>query len=652
MNIADVVNFQGLKDHAVPDEMQAFVQDLVYRLEAYKQNLVAQLRNVSTEGATLPINADDIVDGAVNAIVTLVQETVWGTHVAGNGADHADVAANTAASHIQGTDTTLGNMIAAINMNTHLINNVVDPVVAQDAATRNYVDTLSTNHPHQDVQTTADPTFEGVHISDKKITVTIFTAAGVQAALNALGGAGEIYCPEGTYNFTDAQIVIPAAGITITGAGYGTLFDASGGQNVNALIDTNDLDYVTIQGIRFLGNGGGGDTGNFIGDGDDSDWMIVRDCYFVLGDQHGIYTSGLSVLIQGNQFYLEMDDVGIYIRGINSRVIGNYVNGKKVALHVENANNVLITNNRIIQGDTDGGLLLTNAEQCSITNNICTHGSKNVVLTSTSHYNTITGNFVGLNGSGLSVAGTYNVVSGNTFFNADNYGVKSTGNYNVIVANSFQSYQERGIWLDNSDYTIVQGNSTAGHSVTGIQEDADCTENLISGNHCRDATPYILNGSSYKDWVTQSDVGIGVTVATLPLDVKAKSGNSVIGGFCIKLTNKTGGNTIAGQLVIASTGTADAFATAGVSSDGIIGIILEAGVADGSEAWIVVSGIADVLIDAGGSTIGDRMIASATAGSADVWNVGGAVATHFLEIGHCIETRAGAGLARCVLHFN
>lgn len=46
------------------------------------------------------------------------------------------------------------------------------------------------------------------------------------------------------------------------------------------------------------------------------------------------------------------------------------------------------------------------------------------------------------------------------------------------------------------------------------------------------------------------------------------------------------------------------------------------------------------------------MISSATAGSADVWNVGGAVATHFTEIGHCIETRVGAGLARCVLHFN
>ncbi|KKM93699.1 hypothetical protein LCGC14_1205850 [marine sediment metagenome] len=120
------------------------------------------------------------------------------------------------------------------------------------------------------------------------------------------------------------------------------------------------------------------------------------------------------------------------------------------------------------------------------------------------------------------------------------------------------------------------------------------------------------------------------------------------------LTNKTGGNTVAGQLVAPYSATAvdDAFKTALADSDEVFGIILDAGVADGSEAWVIVSGIADVFMDAGGSARGDRIIASATAGSGDVWNVGGAVATHFLEIGHCIETRGGAGLARCILHFN
>ena len=148
------------------------------------------------------------------------------------------------------------------------------------------------------------------------------------------------------------------------------------------------------------------------------------------------------------------------------------------------------------------------------------------------------------------------------------------------------------------------------------------------------------------------NVGIGTTTPTQLLSVNEKSGMTAIGGIAIKLTNKTGSNTVAGQLVQTDTTTNDAFATSAANADDTIGIVVDAGIADGSEAWIVVSGIADVLMDSGGSTRGDRIIASATAGSADVWNVGGAVATHFLEIGHCIETRAGAGLARCILHFN
>ena len=163
----------------------------------------------------------------------------------------------------------------------------------------------------------------------------------------------------------------------------------------------------------------------------------------------------------------------------------------------------------------------------------------------------------------------------------------------------------------------------------------------------------ILRTDADEDVILDTrNVGIGTTTPTTKLSVNEKTGMTTIGGGCIKLTNKTGGNTVAGQLVLASTGTDDAFETAGANADNTIGIVLDAGIADGSEAWVVESGIADVLIDAGGCTHGDRMISSATAGSADVWNVGGAVATHFQEIGHCLETRVGAGLARVNIHFN
>ncbi len=157
---------------------------------------------------------------------------------------------------------------------------------------------------------------------------------------------------------------------------------------------------------------------------------------------------------------------------------------------------------------------------------------------------------------------------------------------------------------------------------------------------------------------TTGNVGIGTTSPTNSLSVKEKFSISAIGGQCIKLTNKTGSNTVKGQIVKAddkvdgSGGVDDAFITVLASDQEIIGVVLEAGVSDGSEAWVVVGAIAEVLMDTGGSARGDRIITSATAGNGDVWNVGGAVATHFQEIGHCIEDRTGAGLARCVLHFN
>lgn len=155
-------------------------------------------------------------------------------------------------------------------------------------------------------------------------------------------------------------------------------------------------------------------------------------------------------------------------------------------------------------------------------------------------------------------------------------------------------------------------------------------------------------------WSTTKSGAVGVT-RYMTLD---KDGNlelpkikmTSIGGYAILLTNKTGANSVAGEVVIASTGTADAVAQAGANSVSAIGIFLEDGIADGSEAWIVVSGIAYVKMDAGGAALGDRIITSATAGRGLVSNAP-AVAVHFQEIGHCIETTAANALGRCVLHF-
>ena len=160
------------------------------------------------------------------------------------------------------------------------------------------------------------------------------------------------------------------------------------------------------------------------------------------------------------------------------------------------------------------------------------------------------------------------------------------------------------------------------------------------------------------------NVGIDIVNPSLPLDVKAKAGISSIGGLCIKLTNKTGSNTIAGQLVQAGTATDDSFILSGVDETENIGVVLDSGIGDGSEAWIVNSGIADVAMkDNTAATRGNWVKASSEAGYADSTNAtppGGGIPEldeHMREIGNCIEnvTAGGGGthiLARCVLHFN
>lgn len=123
------------------------------------------------------------------------------------------------------------------------------------------------------------------------------------------------------------------------------------------------------------------------------------------------------------------------------------------------------------------------------------------------------------------------------------------------------------------------------------------------------------------------------------------------GGVAILLKNRSGAPTVKGEIVEAGDQTGS-FAQAGANDVMPIGVVYEAGVAADANAWIVIGGIADVLFDAGGCTIGDWVGTGGTAGSADGDNATPAAAQHFQEIGHALETRVGAGLAKCVIHFN
>ena len=221
-----------------------------------------------------------------------------------------------------------------------------------------------------------------------------------------------------------------------------------------------------------------------------------------------------------------------------------------------------------------------------------------------------------------------------------------------------------GVDLDvvQSGATIIRCRSTGSQAAIHITGSLGLLTNTAGTFFITNsaATPMIFRIASVEKMRIHSDgnVGVGVT-PTLKLDVNAKSGHSDIGGICIKLTNKTGANTVQGNLVRADTATDDAFILTGANDDEYIGVVLEAGVSDGSEAWIVVHGIADVLFDDNVTAVRGNWVGTGAAGLARTQASPPAlgIAAHFEEVGHSIEnvTAGGGGtfiLARVVLQHN
>ena len=255
-----------------------------------------------------------------------------------------------------------------------------------------------------------------------------------------------------------------------------------------------------------------------------------------------------------------------------------------------------------------------------------------------------------------------NVLRVTSVGNFDFYGgnITTTGSLGIGIStptSPFHFYQNASTTGTNNGLTIEQdggGDAKIAFLLTG-QERVSFGLDNSDGNKLKigDGGSVATNTRWEMDVPTGNvDMKSGnlVTTGTI-IGGGAKVQMTSIGGIAVKLTNKTGGNTIAGHIVKTSTMTDDAFVLVGVNETNPIGIVLETGVSDGSETWVAVSGIAKVLVDAGGCVRGDRLITGAIGGFATVDNAP-AVAVHFQEIGHCIETRVGAGLARCILHFN
>ena len=140
-----------------------------------------------------------------------------------------------------------------------------------------------------------------------------------------------------------------------------------------------------------------------------------------------------------------------------------------------------------------------------------------------------------------------------------------------------------------------------------------------------------------------------------------KVGISELGGVAVKLNNGSGVASVKGTIVIADINADDSFDIAGADEPQSIGIVYDDGIADGAECWVILAGIADVLLkDTTASVHGNWVYVSDTPGRAEATLLvppGGGVVeldVHMGEIGHALESIAGGNdvLARVCLHFN
>lgn len=130
-------------------------------------------------------------------------------------------------------------------------------------------------------------------------------------------------------------------------------------------------------------------------------------------------------------------------------------------------------------------------------------------------------------------------------------------------------------------------------------------------------------------------------------------------GFLTKLVNRTGHTSVKGELVACST-SADKEVILQANEFDTIGVVAEAGVAEGSEMWVWGPGsVAQVLYkNSTAATHGNILLAADTDGRAiDITNPGSglpATETHFKECGHVLESKNSGTdvLVLAALHFN
>jgi hypothetical protein len=127
------------------------------------------------------------------------------------------------------------------------------------------------------------------------------------------------------------------------------------------------------------------------------------------------------------------------------------------------------------------------------------------------------------------------------------------------------------------------------------------------------------------------------------------------GGQAIRLINKTGVASVKGSVVSLGITTDFSFVLSPAGSINPIGVVYEDGIPDGQYTWVVITGMAEVLIENGSAVLAGSWagVSNTTAGRAYSSASPPAAPTHDQELGHFTESKTGGTnvLATAVLHY-
>jgi len=122
---------------------------------------------------------------------------------------------------------------------------------------------------------------------------------------------------------------------------------------------------------------------------------------------------------------------------------------------------------------------------------------------------------------------------------------------------------------------------------------------------------------------------------SVPVQVQMTS----LGGYCVQMTNGTGSNSIKGTVVRQYASEDDKFAVCETSNQAKwFGVVAESGVANGDPCWVVIFGIAEVLLRDTTAAYAGRFAVASSATDGRIESNSSADADESINLGVCVNS--------------